>query len=328
MIIKTDWKGSDALTADEMNRIEGNILQNSHISGSKYATIVIGTSQSGYTEKDVDFLCDGTDDHVEINQAISDMAYGGTLVLLEGIYNLGDRINVWRGIKIQGTPNTVLVRGFTKGSENGIIQINSTSATVSTLRLKGEKSSYSANTNHGIHADVLSADIIRIRDVMCENNGGSGIYVKGGTDHCIENAYTKENGKHGFEILNCGGFFTGCVTITNGGNGMHLSGAYGVKITGCRFSSNTNNGIQLANGTNRCFIMGTSANGNTNGVSALSGAKENILNGCEFSMNNTGVSFASGANSNILTSNVITFATTAISDNGASNVKANNITQL
>lgn len=38
---------------------------------------VIGTSLAGYTTADCDYLCDGKDDQVEINQAIQAISAGG-----------------------------------------------------------------------------------------------------------------------------------------------------------------------------------------------------------------------------------------------------------
>lgn len=54
--------------------------------GKKYATVVVGTSTAGYTADQVDFLCDGVDDQVEIGQALDAVASGGLIKLLSGQY--------------------------------------------------------------------------------------------------------------------------------------------------------------------------------------------------------------------------------------------------
>ena len=50
--------------------------------------MVVGTSAAGWTERECDYLCDGTDDEVEIQAAIDAMPDGGTVLLLEGTYVL------------------------------------------------------------------------------------------------------------------------------------------------------------------------------------------------------------------------------------------------
>ena len=55
-------------------------------SGKKYATVVVGTSTAGYTADQVDFLCDGVDDQVEIEQALDSVSSGGLVKLLSGQY--------------------------------------------------------------------------------------------------------------------------------------------------------------------------------------------------------------------------------------------------
>lgn len=59
------------------------------------ATAVVGSSASGYTANDVDYLCDGTADQEQINAAINALpSNGGKVVLLEGTYNLSGQINI------------------------------------------------------------------------------------------------------------------------------------------------------------------------------------------------------------------------------------------
>lgn len=62
-------------------------------SGKRYASFVIGTSTNGWTAEDCDYLCDGTDDNVEINDAISSLpTTGGEVVILPGTYNISATI--------------------------------------------------------------------------------------------------------------------------------------------------------------------------------------------------------------------------------------------
>lgn len=62
--------------------------------GKRYATVVIGTSTAGWTTADCDFLCDGTNDQVEIQMAINQISTnGGEILLLNGTYNIQSSLN-------------------------------------------------------------------------------------------------------------------------------------------------------------------------------------------------------------------------------------------
>lgn len=70
--------------------------------GKRVCRLVVGTSASGWTSADCDYLCDGSDDDVEINAAIQALpSTGGEIVLLDGTYNLAAQILVDK-------PNTTL----------------------------------------------------------------------------------------------------------------------------------------------------------------------------------------------------------------------------
>ena len=58
-------------------------------SGKRVCRLVVGTSTSGWTTSDCDYLCDGTADDVEINAAIQALpSTGGEIVILDGTYNI------------------------------------------------------------------------------------------------------------------------------------------------------------------------------------------------------------------------------------------------
>src|SRR5690606_32557683 len=94
--------------------------------GKKVARFVIGTSTSGWTEKDCDYLCDGTNDQVEINNAIDALpASGGEVVILDGTYNITATIIVNKdNVSIRGNGNaTVLKRMWNSSSDEGVITL-------------------------------------------------------------------------------------------------------------------------------------------------------------------------------------------------------------
>ena len=66
-----------------------------NVSGKRTCSVVVGTSTAGWTAADCDFLCDGTDDQVEINQAIALLKeHGGELAILAGEYTLSANMEI------------------------------------------------------------------------------------------------------------------------------------------------------------------------------------------------------------------------------------------
>lgn len=79
------------ISADNLNDISDTLqrLDAGGGGGKRYASVVVGTSTAGWTAADCDYLCDGTDDNVEIQAAKNSLpATGGEIVLLAGTYHL------------------------------------------------------------------------------------------------------------------------------------------------------------------------------------------------------------------------------------------------
>lgn len=75
-------------------------------SSKRTCRFVIGTSQAGWTEKDCDYLCDGIDDQIEINQAIDNLpADGGEILILDGMYSITDSIVITKPCILNGIKN-------------------------------------------------------------------------------------------------------------------------------------------------------------------------------------------------------------------------------
>lgn len=119
---------------------------------------VVGTSTAGWTADDCDYLCDGTDDQVEINAAIQALpTTGGEIKILDGTYNITEEISITRSKRtIMGNgSNTVLKRMFntTAGYEKGLISLSAggdTYTCIKNLLIDGNSSNYSKAQNCGI----------------------------------------------------------------------------------------------------------------------------------------------------------------------------------
>lgn len=83
------------------------------VSGKRTCRVVVGTSTAGWTAADCDFLCDGVDDQVEINQAIALLKeHGGEIVILTGEYNVAQEVSIddmGGDITIVGNPGSTVL---------------------------------------------------------------------------------------------------------------------------------------------------------------------------------------------------------------------------
>ena len=143
--------------------------------GKRTARFSIGTSTNGWTANDCDYLCDGTDDQVEINAAIQALpSGGGEIVILDGTYNISATISINKdNVTLSGNGNnTVLVRQW-EAPSSGVISTfpvvyirRRDNINISLLCIDGN--SFSDGHNIGIH--VYDSDNTKIKQCKFINN--------------------------------------------------------------------------------------------------------------------------------------------------------------
>lgn len=86
---------------------------------TRSATLVVAASDSSAKSKaQADYVCDGTDDHVEINAAIASISTtGGKIQLLEGTYNLSDSVLLSSNITFEGMGKATVLTGVNRPIE-------------------------------------------------------------------------------------------------------------------------------------------------------------------------------------------------------------------
>jgi parallel beta-helix repeat protein len=166
------------------------------------ARFVVGTSTSGWTEKDCDYLCDGTADQTEINAAITALpATGGEIVILDGTYNITAKIDVTKdNVSIRGNGNaTILKRMFNSTSAEGVITLTIRSGCkIVNLQIDGNKTSYTNSNNNGIYIRD-SSNNNTITGNTCNNNSGSGICLYSSSNNTVT-GNTCNNNNNGIYI--------------------------------------------------------------------------------------------------------------------------------
>lgn len=223
----------DAATASEdastalltAERIEESLGESG--SGKRVTRLTVGTSTAGWTTKDCDYLCDGEEDDVEINEAIAALpSSGGEVVLLDGTYYINDTITLNKmdsTLRGNGT-STYLLRMFDGGY---LINATGYRCIVSDLYVDGASADgYSDTSNDEV---CIKNDYSIVRDVTVCNSGGIGIWLDG--DHCKVYGSTTEYCLYGISIDGSMCTVTGNTCNCNLEYGINLCGTHNV-VTG------------------------------------------------------------------------------------------------
>jgi parallel beta-helix repeat protein len=227
--------------------------------GKKVARFVVGTSTAGWTSSDCDYLCDGTEDQVEINNAITALpATGGEVVILDGTYNITAKIDITKdNVSIRGNGNaTILKRMFNVTSAEGVITLtNRSGCKIANLQIDGNKTSYTNNNNHGIYLSSSSNNTVTGN--TCDNNKGYGIYLYNSSNNNTVTGNTCDNNNnHGIYLYNSSNNTLTSNTCDNNSSGIYLnSSSNNNTVTGNTCDNNTY-GIRLASSSNNNTVTG------------------------------------------------------------------------
>lgn len=319
--------------------------------------IVVGTSKSGWTSDDCDYLCDGTADQVEIQAAInaaiaiktgsSPTRVAASVYLLAGDYHITAPITIsayYVRLIGEGAGNTILLREFTESSTSGVISITSNYATVENITIYDNRSSKGA-ADHGIY---ITSSYPYIKNCHFWKMGGAGIRIENGSgDRIIESCqfHSCEIGIDHGGTFNC--IITNCIiqSCTYAIKSSYLSAdihAYGNMITNCYIGISL---IMLSSGN---IIMGNLIQ-NSDMYAIESQGSDSLIIGNFFwntddtyielsgstcdsnfiignyignsSNDGASINMASGTSSNVAVSNVLC---AAITNAGTSNMTLNN----
>lgn len=267
------------------------------VSSATPGNIVIGTSTSGHTSKEVDYLCDGANDDVEINAAIQNLPEGGgKITILEGTYDIKFSIKLDKdNITIEGMGNgTVLKNDY---DDDDIIYINSSHNTVRKLYLVhyvlGSMNIYvdkdyntitenkivTSNYGNGIVADKSNYITISKNDVT----GYDAIYARVNNSTITSNI--GNNSTYGIGISGQGNTVSGNICNNNIRNGIQVGGKNNT-VTG-NTCNNNSQGIEILDAHNNT-ISGNTCNNNSSGI-YLSSSSNNGITGNTI-MRGTGLS--------------------------------------
>ena len=279
--------------------------------GKKVAKFVIGTSTAGWTEKDCDYLCDGTNDQEEIIQALNALpATGGEIVILDGTYNITASINIPKdNVSIRGNGNaTILKRMYNSTNTDsgptarGLITLNGKSGCkIQGLQIDGNKATYTASYNYGIF--LYSSSDNTVTGITCNNNN-YGIYLdESNNDNTVTGNTCNNNGDNGICLYssNNNNTITGN-TCNNNGSGICLYSSNNDNTVTGNTCNNNGNGIYLSSSSNNT-VTGNTCNNNYSGIYLDSSSNNNTVTGNTCNNNGDGIYLDESNNDNTVTGN-------------------------
>ena len=280
--------------------------------GKRTARFTIGTTQSGWTAKDVDYLCTGTDDHVQINNALNALpAGGGEIVILDGTYNIEGAIHVAKdNTTLRGNGNaTVLKRmynsdsTYTGNTARGLITLNDKKGCrIENLYIDGNKNDYDSVQNCGIC--LTSSSDNTITGNIC-NNDNRGIRLISSSSNTITGNVCNNNNNNGIYLSSSSSNTITSNTCNNNGFGILLdSSSDNNTVTDniCN-NSNDNYGIALTSSSSNT-VTGNICNNNSRGIRLTSSSDNNAITGNTCNNNDYFGIYLSSSNSNAITGNI------------------------
>ncbi len=300
------------------------------VSPGRTATVVVAAVDSSLQARaQADFVCDGVNDHIEIQAALNALpATGGEVKLLEGTYNIEAAINLNSNQTLKGCGrNTILttstaaitilnaVGGF--GTEKiGIViaDLEVDGATIDDYGIVFEYVEYSCiqnvcsrrNTTYGIVLE--NSDFNIIEGNTCKDNVGGltgvGIHLRLSDNNTLAGNICKGN-DYGIHLRSdCNNnTITGNVC---GGNtdGIQLYSSNGNTISGNVCQGNAALGVALYDSSDNNTITGNTCNGNVSRAGIeLGPGSNNTITGNTCNGNRRGIYLTAGSINNTISGN-------------------------
>lgn len=272
-------------------------------SGKRVCRLVVGTSTSGWTTSDCDYLCDGTADDVEINAAIQALpSTGGEIVILDGTYNITATIAMNKdNTKLSGNGAATILKRMWDSStlSEAVININTANGgcCVENLQIDGNKATYSSTSNINIY--LSNSDNNTITGNICNNSGDAGICLNESSNNVVT-GNTCNNNDYGIYLRD--------TAVDNG---------YNNTVTGNTCDNNSSDGINMYSIRNST-ITGNTCNNNDHGIYLLS-SDDNVVAGNTCNNNNNYGIFPSGCDNSTITGNTCDDNSDGIRLNGSNN---------
>ncbi len=248
--------------------------------GYGFASFVVAAYNS-IDNENADFVCDGTNDHVEIQQAIDNLpSGGGSVYLREGTYDIGATITLNNNVALIGA-----------GAGTWLYLANNVDDDVI----------------YGTGLDNLLVADLRIYGNGANNTGGHGIYILNAWKFRIEDVWVENCDKDGINLTFCWySTVSNSILDGNGQYGITVAGAsQNVNVVGNVCTGNVDGGLYLET-LYWSTVSGNTTEGNLWGIVAWAGSESNAITGNTVVGNDEhGIYFGTSDKYNTITGNIV-----------------------
>jgi parallel beta-helix repeat protein len=278
--------------------------------GKRTATRIVAASDS-LDKTGADYVCDGTADQEEINQAINDLpTFGGRVLLLEGTYNISSPITILKNnvtLEGQGAGTKLFL---VNGANCDVIRVGNGGTAlqgvkIANLKIDGNKNNQSSSC-YGIFFYGYSGGLITqssVENCIINNFNYYGIVLAFSNNNIIIRNQLSLNFVGAIYLSEaCYNTITGNQVNSNGGIGIYLNSSRNNTITGNQVNSNFSQGIYIVN-SHYNTITGNQVNSNYSQGIYLSAAFDNIVTENYIKSNNSDGIRLESADSNIIIGN-------------------------
>lgn len=243
--------------------------------GYGFASFVVATYNS-IDNENADFVCDGTNDHVEIQQAIDNLpSGGGSVYLREGTYNIGATINLNNNVTLSGAGAGTWLYLANNVDDDVIYGTGLDNLLVADLRIYGNGANNTGG--HGIY--ILNAWKFRIEDVWVENCDKDGINLTFCWYSTVSNSILDGNGQYGITVAGASQNVNvvGNICFGNEYDGIYVDYSLWTTITGNTTEGNTYSGILLWHAEHNTVTGNTSQGNGEHGIYLYSSSDNNTV---------------------------------------------------
>ena len=248
--------GGYSITTTSGIYVGGNLYVNGATKSG--TTLIVAASNSSSATFRADYRCDGVNDQTEVNAAIDVLSgKGGTVLLLEGTYNLGGTIAL--------DQENITLLGLGKGSV--LNSVSGNAVTVTGMGVRVENISIYATNGRGVFFNAASSGTVRDCYIRTTGGGIDTVHIDGASENCtVESNRITGVAGGGISVYSIGSNnrITGN-QITRGGMGIQGSGSNLIIANNIVIGA-SNHGIYLSGGTNSILTGNISQNNGGSGI--------------------------------------------------------------
>lgn len=237
-----------------------------------FDTTVAASNAPAWIRAIANYVCDGTDDDVQINAAINSTG-AGRVYLSSGTFTIGATITLQNYIKLEGQGNNTIITPKSGFTDHMMTVSGKTGITLANFKIDGNKTNQTFTTFDAKSLIyIYNSSFSSVENVFLYNGIAAGIQYKGNAAQYtgLSIRGCKLSTLHNGIVLGTYGEYcriTDCVINTISQNGISVAGAGNVSVTNSQATQCSISGLWVdGNGTNPTKITVSNSHFNHNSL--------------------------------------------------------------